>query len=49
MSLKTVAGLIDITYQQLQKYENGSNRINAARLWQLSHIYNIPIENFFEN
>lgn len=48
LSQMTVANYLNITYQQVQKYENGKDRISAARLWQLSLFYNIPIEDFFE-
>ena len=44
-----VAIEIGITYQQLQKYESGANRITAGRLWNLSQLYKIPIDSFFEH
>lgn len=37
-----------ITYQQLQKYEKGSNRISAARLHRFAHILGCGVEDFFE-
>jgi transcriptional regulator with XRE-family HTH domain len=36
------------TFQQLQKYERGANRIGASRLHQISHILHVPVEFFFE-
>lgn len=48
MTLIMAASDIGIAYQQLQKYENGTNRISASRLWQLALIYNVPIQDFFE-
>ncbi len=40
--------LVRLTFQQIQKYENGSNRIGASRLWHLSEILELPISYFFE-
>jgi transcriptional regulator with XRE-family HTH domain len=37
-----------LTFQQVQKYENGKNRISAGRLQQLSQILKVPIAFFFE-
>src|SRR6266568_4671665 len=34
--------------QQVQKYENGTNRIGASRLQQISHILQVPVTFFFE-
>lgn len=48
MSLKDVSDKIGVTYQQLQKYEMGINRISAGRLWQLSIVYRHPIQKFYE-
>ncbi len=48
ISLQEVVPKIGITYQQLQKYESGINRISAGRLWQLSIIYRTPIQGFFD-
>ena len=38
----------DITFQQIQKYENGSNRIGGSRLWGFSQFLNLPINYFYE-
>ena len=40
--------MIGLTFQQIQKYESGKNRISASRLWELSQILNIPINYFFQ-
>ena len=47
MALKQVAGQLGITYQQLQKNEKGTNRISAARLFEVSQILNQPITFFY--
>ncbi len=43
-----LADQLDITFQQLQKYENGANRISASRLWQVSKILGVPVSYFFD-
>ncbi len=39
---------VGLTFQQIQKYENGLNRMAASRLWQFSLILGQPISWFFE-
>jgi transcriptional regulator with XRE-family HTH domain len=39
---------LGLTFQQVQKYENGKNRISASRLQQLAHILQVPVSFFFE-
>jgi len=48
MSQTDVADALGLTFQQLQKYENGSNRISASRLQHLSQILQVPVSFFFE-
>jgi len=43
-----LAEQLDITFQQLQKYENGTNRMSASRLWYASKVLGVPVSNFFE-
>lgn len=43
-----LAATIGITYQQLQKYEKGLNRISAARLHAISRALNVPVSYFFQ-
>ena len=47
-SQEAVATLLGISFQQLQKYENGVNRISASRLYDLAHILRTPIHFFFD-
>ena len=49
MSQEKLADQIGITFQQIQKYENGVNRISASRLFELSKALNVPVGLFFEN
>ncbi len=39
---------VELTFQQIQKYENGANRIGASRLWHLSQVLEVPVSYFFE-
>ncbi len=48
LTLQTLAKAVGVTYQQLQKYERGANRIGAGRLFNLSHVLDVPISFFFE-
>ena len=48
MSQEKLAGALGLTFQQVQRYEEGTNRIGASRLQQLSHILQVPVEFFFE-
>lgn len=48
MSQEKLAESIGLTFQQIQKYEKGTNRISASRLFQFSKILQIPISYFYE-
>lgn len=48
MSQEKVANEIGITFQQLQKYERGTNRISASVLYELSHILQVSPSFFFD-
>ena len=39
---------VGITFQQIQKYEKGSNRVSAGRLKQIAEILQVPVSFFFE-
>ena len=49
LSQEKLAEAVGITFQQIQKYENGANRVSAGRLFEFSKILNIPISYFFDN
>ena len=40
---------LNITFQQVQKYERGANRVSASRLWDISQILDVPIGYFFDD
>jgi transcriptional regulator with XRE-family HTH domain len=48
MSQTNIADALGLTFQQVQKYEKGSNRISASRLQHLSQILQVPVPFFFE-
>jgi transcriptional regulator with XRE-family HTH domain len=49
MSQRQLADAIGLTFQQVQKYENGTNRIDAARLAALSQALNVPPQRLFHD
>ena len=48
MSQTKLGDALGLTFQQVQKYEKGTNRISASRLQQLAHILQVPVTFFFE-
>jgi transcriptional regulator with XRE-family HTH domain len=48
MSQEKLGDALALTFQQVQKYEKGTNRIGASRLQQISHILQVPVAFFFE-
>jgi DNA-binding XRE family transcriptional regulator len=48
MSQERLGDAIGLTFQQIQKYEKGTNRIGASRLQQVGLVLNVPVEFFFE-
>lgn len=44
-----LADAVGITFQQVQKYESGSNRIAAARLVSFAHVLRVPVAAFYAN
>ena len=49
MSQTTLGDAIGLTFQQVQKYEKGTNRMGASRLYDLSQVLDVPIEYFFDD
>lgn len=48
LSQTHLADALGITFQQVQKYEKGRNRVSASRLQQISYVLQVPIPFFFE-
>jgi len=49
MSQDILGKAVGITFQQIQKYERGTNRIGASRLFTLSKVLSVPVSFFFED
>jgi transcriptional regulator with XRE-family HTH domain len=49
MSQTDLADAVGVTFQQIQKYEKGTNRISASRLLQISRVLQVPVSFFFED
>ncbi len=48
MSQTAVAEKLGLSFQQLQKYERGFNRISASRLYELAQLFDVPVAYFYE-
>lgn len=48
MSQSKLAAELGLTFQQVQKYERGSNRVGAGRLYRLTHILSVPVTYFYD-
>jgi transcriptional regulator with XRE-family HTH domain len=49
MSQEKLGEAIGLTFQQVQKYERGANRIGASRLYQFSQVLDVPVSFFFDD
>ncbi|MFW2391748.1 MAG: helix-turn-helix domain-containing protein [Alphaproteobacteria bacterium] len=49
MSQERLGESMGLTFQQVQKYEKGVNRVGASRLFQISKILDVPVQFFFED
>jgi transcriptional regulator with XRE-family HTH domain len=49
MSQERLGEALGLTFQQVQKYERGANRIGASRLFDLSRVLDVPVSYFFED
>ena len=49
MSQEKLGESLGITFQQIQKYEKGANRIGASRLQEIANVLNTPVSFFFED
>lgn len=49
LSQEKLGEAVGITFQQLQKYERGANRISASRLFNLAQVLNVPVTFFFDD
>ncbi len=49
MNQEKLGEALGLSFQQVQKYEKGTNKVSASRLFQLSNILNVPASYFFDN
>ncbi|WP_227421746.1 helix-turn-helix domain-containing protein [Pacificispira spongiicola] len=48
LSQEKLANKLGISFQQVQKYEKGANRIGSSRLWSIAQALDVPVSFFFE-
>lgn len=48
MSQEKLGDQLGVTFQQVQKYERGANRVGASRLWKMSQVMEVPVGFFFD-
>ncbi len=49
MSQEKLGQAVSLTFQQIQKYERGTNRIGSSRLYQFSQVLDVPVSFFFDS
>lgn len=49
MSQERLAEALGLTFQQVQKYESGANRISASRLWDIAQVLSVSVAHFFDH
>lgn len=49
MSQEKLGEALSLTFQQIQKYERGANRIGSSRLFQLANVLDVPVSFFFDD
>lgn len=49
LSQEKLGAALGLTFQQVQKYERGANKVGASRLYELSRVLDVPIGFFFDN
>lgn len=49
MSQEKLGSAVGLTFQQIQKYERGANRVGASRLFEFSKVLDVPVSYFFED
>lgn len=47
MSQEALGQRVDVSFQQIQKYERGANRVGASRLFEFAQVFAVPVETFF--
>jgi len=47
LSQEALGQSVDVSFQQIQKYERGTNRVGASRLFELARVLKVPVESFY--
>ncbi len=48
MTQQQLGDSVGIKFQQIQKYETGTNRVSASRMWDIAAVMEVPVSFFFE-
>jgi transcriptional regulator with XRE-family HTH domain len=48
LSQEALGQRVDVSFQQIQKYERGTNRVGASRLYEFAKVLSVPVETFFD-
>ena len=48
LSQSALGAQLGVTFQQIQKYERGANRLSASMLWRAADVLNVPVSYFFD-
>lgn len=48
ISQESLGERLSVTFQQIQKYEKGTNRVSASRLYEMAQIFDVPIHYFYD-
>ncbi len=48
MSQEKLGDQLGVTFQQVQKYERGTNRVGASRLWRMAQVMDVPVSFFYD-
>ena len=48
MSQEELGEKLGVTFQQVQKYEKGTNRVGSGRLYEIAELFDIPVKSFFD-
>ncbi len=48
MSQEKLGDQLGVTFQQVQKYERGANRVGASRLWRIAQVMDVPVSFFYD-
>ena len=47
-NLHDIAKILDVSFQQIQKYEKGTNKLSSSKLYTMTQVFSIPVNYFFD-